>query len=173
MVIRRCWLTSTVNEEPKWKQIEDFPDYWVSDTGKVFNLKRRYFMNTNINGNFEYVSLTRDGKTSTFGIKKLVAKYHPKIVFVNFHKQHDWKKVPGFPRYIVNWGGMVKDTKDGHTLKHYYQQNGSAFVRLFNHRGAHSRGVRALVLAAFNIRREDAIQLRTIGVGGNRGIPEV
>lgn len=151
----------TVNE-PRWKQIEGFPEYWVDDSGRVYNLKYRRYMNTCWRGNFEYVSLTRDQKTFNRGVEKILSDHHPKTMFINFDRELEFRKVVGFPQYVVNWKGVVVDTKNGKELTHYLTAKGSPFVRLINKRGAHSRGIRTLVLKAFKIKDIDGKQLRPI-----------
>ena len=55
-------------------EIKDFEDYTIDRDGKVFNTKFDRFLNPSIN-NFGYLrlSLTKNGKSKTFGIHQLLA----------------------------------------------------------------------------------------------------
>lgn len=58
----------------KWKQVEDYPNYMVSTTGKVKNIKTRKFMQRTENIWGVSVILSRDSKSKQHYIQYLVAR---------------------------------------------------------------------------------------------------
>lgn len=74
-------------EEPKWKQILEFPNYWVSDGGRVINLKLRKIMATTLTGGKEYVYLSKGGKQYQRNVVKLMNKYHGGENAVQLHAE--------------------------------------------------------------------------------------
>ena len=60
----------------KWKEIEGYPDYWVSDCGRVKSLKygkTRILKPWPNGGGYLFVVLCRDGKPKNFRVHRLVA----------------------------------------------------------------------------------------------------
>ena len=60
----------------KWKEIEDYSDYWVSDRGRVKSLKygKTRILKPGLNSTeYLFVVLCRDGKPKFFHVHRLVA----------------------------------------------------------------------------------------------------
>lgn len=58
-----------------WKQIEDYPNYFVSNTGKVRNVnKGRELKQTLHHSGYLYVGLRKNQKTKLFFVHRLVAQ---------------------------------------------------------------------------------------------------
>ena len=59
----------------KWKEIEDWPEYWVSDCGQVksFWHRKTRILKLHLGRGYLYVGLCRDGKQKFFRVHRLVA----------------------------------------------------------------------------------------------------
>lgn len=75
-VSSRPLCTSNMEQEPKWKQILEFPNYYVSDGGLVINLARRKIRATVFAYGAEHVRLWNGGVVKQIAIHKLVKQYH-------------------------------------------------------------------------------------------------
>lgn len=63
-----------VSEHEKWEVVEDFPNYSVSDKGRVINTQHARELTPRINdGGYHRVTLCNGGKCREFYIHKLVA----------------------------------------------------------------------------------------------------
>ena len=62
--------------DAQWKQIPDFPDYWVSDDGRVINLKTKHVLTAKQRPgfNFRVVRLNKDNKQYERSIHALQQK---------------------------------------------------------------------------------------------------
>lgn len=58
----------------EWKQIPDYPNYWVSTLGNVYNMKLKHLLTGWLRGEYKSVSLIKDGKIKIFSIHSLVAR---------------------------------------------------------------------------------------------------
>lgn len=65
-----------MTSDPRWKQIEDFPNYWVSDYGDVYSLRHRKYINQSWSGSSFYIQLSHKGKHSNRSVSKLVITHH-------------------------------------------------------------------------------------------------
>lgn len=64
-VIKVSWNT-------RWKEIPGFPNYWVSNTNKIFNMNRRHLLSLYLNQHKTLcVRLYRNGKGKTRAVDKL------------------------------------------------------------------------------------------------------
>lgn len=57
--------------DANWKQIAEFPNYWVSDDGRVVNLKTKRIIKIIVNGNVHSALFYKDGKMHHRSIPKL------------------------------------------------------------------------------------------------------
>jgi hypothetical protein len=58
----------------QWKQIDDYENYWISNTGLVFNKKLKHVLPGWIRNGYRAVALIRDKKARTYAIHRLVAQ---------------------------------------------------------------------------------------------------
>lgn len=59
--------------EERWKIIEDWPDYKVSDSGLVYSPRRDRLLKTSLNKGYVVVNLQRDGLWKQVSVHRLVA----------------------------------------------------------------------------------------------------
>jgi hypothetical protein len=57
-----------------WKQVENYSNYWVSNTGVIWNQKLNHVLPGWIRGNYKAVGLIKDNQPRTFTIHSLVAR---------------------------------------------------------------------------------------------------
>lgn len=59
------------SDPTRWRQIEEFPNYWVSDTGKIFSMKNKRLKKLiNERGHIR-VNLSKDAKHTRRSVEKL------------------------------------------------------------------------------------------------------
>jgi hypothetical protein len=59
--------------DSKWRQIPEFPSYWLSNRGQVFNMKRGHLIALYLNTNgIICVSLFNDKRRTSRSVPKLV-----------------------------------------------------------------------------------------------------
>lgn len=74
--MNQLFVKQDVPDDTRWKQILDFPNYWVSDRGHVFSMKRKTLMTISINSTgVEYVNMRGVGKVGGRSVGKLVRTY--------------------------------------------------------------------------------------------------
>jgi hypothetical protein len=58
----------------EWKQIEDYPNYYVSTLGHIWNMKLQHVLPGWLRGGYKSVSLMKDGKANIYSIHSLVCR---------------------------------------------------------------------------------------------------
>lgn len=63
------------NEDEEWRHISGYPDYLISDLGRVWNVRREHFMTTRVsNTGYERVGLWDGSRQRSFSVHRLVAE---------------------------------------------------------------------------------------------------
>nr|AAL73476.1 endonuclease [Tetrahymena thermophila] len=65
-------------QKEEWKQIIDYPNYFVSNLGRVYNKKKQQFLksvNGQTNGGYLIFNLRKQGKTKTFQLHRVLAQH--------------------------------------------------------------------------------------------------
>lgn len=108
-----------------WSPIPGFTDYEINRCGEVYSLKSEVMMNTDYKpGRGRVVHLYDGGRSFTRGVRNLVELAFPEYVSV-FAKggsglkldPDKWITIPGFPNYIVNQMGQIKNTYRGKSVQ--------------------------------------------------------
>lgn len=78
-----------MTSDSRWKQIDEFPNYWVSNCGQVFNMKHARLSSQHWNGYAYYVQLHKPGLVGNRAVVKLVAIYHDAPIVVAYQEMND------------------------------------------------------------------------------------
>lgn len=144
------------NQDAQWKEIPEFPGYFISDGGRVFHLQRQHMMKPSYNGSGEYVTLTRDKKKYTRKISVLKQAAFPETP--SYHPPDVQIRIATFGRYTIDINGVVRDRKfNNRVVIPFPGPRGSARVTLRDASGGtYDRGVRKLVIETFRLSPEEA-----------------
>ena len=83
-----------LSEQERWRTVEDFPDYEVSDHGRVKSNITGKNLSPKIDKGYERVRLYKDGQSSLIGVHRLVGR-----AFIdNPHGKGEINHVDGNPR---------------------------------------------------------------------------
>lgn len=94
-----------VPSDSRWKQIPEFPNYWVSQYGQVFNMKRHSLMSLHYNQHHVlsvrlYGTLNHTGSRGYFrSVAKLVQRLHGQPLQVSHERCSPW--LGGWPMGVV------------------------------------------------------------------------
>lgn len=137
--------------DERWKQIDEFPTYWISNLGKIINLKRKRLVRHSWNGTNYYVSFTNrkgvEPRRGSRGVNTLMKKYFPNTREILFDPGEGFRKIKEYPRYLVNNQGTVYDGNKGQELSTL--ENPSQYVILFDKGVSYMQEVDKLVHDAF------------------------
>lgn len=98
-----------------WKQIDDFPDYFVSDLGRVAS--NFWGLMKPSGKNYPHVVLRKDGKSSTKEIHSLVCSTFHGPAPSATHEVAHWNgdKTCNFASNL-RWATRIENRQDGHRL---------------------------------------------------------
>tara|TARA_B100001175_G_C19416476_1_gene593900 strand:+ start:98 stop:1123 length:1026 start_codon:yes stop_codon:yes gene_type:complete len=110
-----------VNKDEIWKDIENFPDYQISNLGNVWSkLNSQYLKTTN------QVGLYNGEIFKSYNVNTLI-RQHFKI---SFNEDEIHKKIPGWNRYSISKNGRIRDEKRCIFLEPYLSTKGYLSVTL-------------------------------------------
>lgn len=83
--IKRSAAFHTFDEEgERWDVVKDYDNYMISTNGRIKNIKTNRLLKPTVLTGYEFVTLSKDGKTKKFSIHSLV--------YQTFNKDYDYDK---------------------------------------------------------------------------------
>jgi len=121
-----------------WVEVEEFPDYAVSNRGRVLNRRTNYILRPRDNSyGYSRVGLRRDGKTHDVYVHHLVAKafitgYHEGVQIRHEHDNSDNHVNNLRFRRGARMGTLVKRPKKAATRRVKIVETGDVFLTVEN-----------------------------------------
>lgn len=101
-----------ITEGEIWKDIEDFPDYQISNLGNVWSKINSKYLKLSKG----CVKLNNDvEKLKSKSVKKLIKKHFEG----DFKEDEVFEKIPGWDRYSISKNGRVRDDQEGIFIEPY------------------------------------------------------